>query len=158
MHPRDLSLLHPSTRERGKGIFSSVLVTVCIIDSSFGIIFCQTNAIGLTISIIVRIGSGDEVGHLVNECALEEKWNKSVFKKLWGIHYGKRILSHHFRISSVHFSSPKNSAQVDLVWPTGINIRIILSVNVVWVNELCEPKKACMHMSVQLTSCIHNQM
>jgi hypothetical protein len=64
-------MMDPSTREKG-GIFSSILVTVCIIDSSFRIIVCQINAIGLAISIIVRIGSGDEVGHLVNKGALGE--------------------------------------------------------------------------------------
>jgi hypothetical protein len=44
---------------------------------------------------------------------------------------GRGYMSHHFRIGSVHRNSPKNTAQVDLVWPTGINICIIISVNVV---------------------------
>jgi hypothetical protein len=51
-------------------------VAVRIIDSKSGIIYCQVPAIGLTVSMIVRVSSDIEVGHLVNNSALEEvtKW------------------------------------------------------------------------------------
>ena len=64
------------------------------------------------------------------------------------------VLSHHFRISSGHRTLPKNSAQVDLVLLTWINICIILSFNCVCVNELCEPMKVCiqMHQNILLQS------
>ena len=48
-------------------------MAVRIIDGESGVIYCQVTEIGLTISMIVR-GSGDvEVGHLVNNSALEEE-------------------------------------------------------------------------------------
>ncbi len=72
------------------------------------------------------------MGHFVYKSALEVKLKNSLHQESSVITITNGLIQemYHFRISSCHCNSQEYAAQKDFVWPTGISVCVILSVNI----------------------------